>query len=86
MLVIFLFFGAIISTLAYTLVLNMRNVIVMKSELKDLQKEEEELLAKEEEVEADIKRLSDPLYMARYTREKYLYSREGEIILRFEDE
>ena len=64
----------------------MRNVIVMKSELKDLQKEEEELLAKEEEVEADIKRLSDPLYMARYTREKYLYSREGEIILRFEDE
>ena len=85
MLAIFLFFAAIIVTLSYTLVLNLKRVNDMKKELKALQVEKVSLLEEEEATEADIKRLSDPGYIARYAREKYLYSKEGEIILRMEE-
>ncbi|MBQ8681617.1 MAG: septum formation initiator family protein [Bacilli bacterium] len=85
MFVIFLFFGAIIATLGYTLVFNLKQVNDMKKELAALEKEKVSLLEEEEATEADIKRLSDPLYVARYAREKYLYSKEGEIILRIEE-
>lgn len=85
MLVIFLFFGAIVATLGYTLILNLKQVNDMKQELKDLKEEKISLLEQEEATEADIKRLSDPLYIARYAREKYFYSKEGEIVLRIED-
>ena len=44
------------------------------------------LLEKEENVlESDIQKLKDPAYVARYAREKYLYSKEGEIIIRIPD-
>lgn len=85
MFVIFLFFGAIISTLGYTLVLNLKQVNDMKKELKALKEEKISLLEQEKATQADIKRLSDPLYIARYAREKYFYSREGELILRIEE-
>lgn len=85
MVVIFLFFGAIISTLGYTLFLNLHQVSEMKKEFKSLEREIVSLVEQEEATEADIKRLSDPLYVARYAREKYLYSKEGEIILRIEE-
>lgn len=85
MLVIFVFFGAIISTLGYTLFHNLKQINDMKNELESLEEESSILLAKEEATLADIKRLSDPAYVARYAREKYFYSREGEIILRIED-
>lgn len=85
MFIIFLFFGAIISTLGYTLVLNLNRVNEMKKELKALEDEKASLLEQEEATLADIKRLSDPLYIARYAREKYFYSREGELILRMEE-
>ena len=82
MFVIFLFFIAIISTLGYTLVFNVYQIIDMK--LKIISLNEEKKLLKDEEmvIEADIKRLQDPEYIARYAREKYFYSKEGEIILR----
>ena len=40
------------------------------------------LKEKEEELKVDVERLEDPDYVARYAREKYMYSKEGEIILR----
>lgn len=85
MLVIFLFFGAIISTLGYTFFLDLGRIHDMKKEKEELVLEKEKLLEEEEATEADIKRLSEPEYIARYAREKYLYSREGEIILRIEE-
>ena len=85
MLVVFLFFGIIIATLGYTLILNLKQVSDMNDELNSLEGELTSLLEQEEALEADIKRLSDPLYVARYAREKYFYSKEGEIILRIEE-
>ena len=54
----------------------------MESEMGDLEKEYLSLLSEEARLEADIKRLKDPEYIARYVREKYLYSKDGEIIIR----
>lgn len=55
---------------------------------KEKQQLEDEIIAlkeKEEELKVDVERLEDPDYVARYAREKYMYSKEGEIILRLPD-
>ena len=47
-----------------------------------LEKKYEELLKEEETLSGDIIKLKDPDYIARFAREKYLYSKDGEIIIR----
>ena len=37
-----------------------------------------------ESLETDILKLEDPDYIAKYVREKYFYSKDGEVILRLE--
>ena len=41
---------------------------------------------KEKELEGDVKKLEDPEYLARYAREKYFYSKDGELIIRIPEE
>jgi len=41
-----------------------------------------ELKDKEDELKGQVNKLQDPDYIARYAREKYLYSKDGEIIIR----
>lgn len=54
-----------------------------KSQEKDkLNKELKQLKKKESTLRADADRMQDKEYIARYAREKYLYSKEGEFILR----
>ena len=45
----------------------------------------EKLKEKEEELNNTVTKLSNPDYVARYAREKYLYSKNGEIIIRIPD-
>lgn len=40
------------------------------------------LLKEEETLSSDILKLKDPDYIARFAREKYLYSKEGEVIIK----
>ena len=40
------------------------------------------LQEKEDALKVDAEKLEDPDYVARYAREKYLYSKDGEFILR----
>lgn len=50
---------------------------------------EEELVSlknKEKQLKVDANKLQDPDYIARYAREKYLYSKDGEIILKIPEE
>ena len=49
---------------------------------KNLKVKQKELLVKEETLRSEIIKLEDPEYVARYAREKYLYSKEGEIIFK----
>ena len=85
MLVIFLFFIVIISTLGYTLFFNVCQIVDLKLDMIELKEKKQELEDEEKVIEADIKRLQNPEYIARYAREKYFYSKPGEIILRIED-
>ncbi len=77
-----MFFGAIIATLGYTFLRDLNKIGQLYYDKDDLVKEKRELAEKEDAIQADISRLSDPSYIARYAREKYFYSKEGEIILR----
>lgn len=50
---------------------------------------EDEIIAlkeKEEQLKVEVDRLEDPDYVARFAREKYMYSKDGEIILRLPEE
>ena len=42
-------------------------------------------LSEEEELKSEINKLQDPEYVARYAREKYLYSKDDEIIIKIEE-
>ena len=82
----FFIFRLILSTLGYNLILNVNSIYKMKAQKKQL--ENKIALLKEEEkiLESDIQKLEDPSYVARYAREKYLYSKDGEIIIRMPDD
>ena len=82
-LIVFLFFCFIVCTLCYTVFLDLNRMNDMNIKMNSLNQEKENLLEEQDALEADIKKLSDPDYVAKYAREKFFYSREGEFILRF---
>ncbi len=53
-----------------------------KSNLISLNEKYEKLLEEEKQLKSDVNKLQDPDYVARYAREKYLYTRDGELIIR----
>ncbi len=55
-------------------------------EKKDLENELATLKDKEEELKVDVNKLQDSDYIARYAREKYYYSKDGEYILKIPEE
>lgn len=55
------------------------NNIKEKEELELLYRE---ILEEEETLKSEIVKLQDDEYIARYAREKYLYSKDGEIIIK----
>ena len=61
-------------------------IIDKYQEKKELELELTALKEKEEELQVDAKKLQNPDYVARYAREKYLYSKDGEYILQIPEE
>lgn len=62
-------------------------VSVIYSNIKEKQSLEEEyskILEEEELLKSEISKLQDSEYVARYAREKYLYSKDGEIIIKID--
>lgn len=60
-------------------------IYVKNKEKREFEQELVELKDKEDELKATVTKLQDPDYVARYAREKYLYSKDGEIIIRIPD-
>ena len=54
-------------------------------QIKQLTEEYNELLAEEEKLESDVTKLQDSDYIARYAKEKFLYSEDGDTIFRMDD-
>ncbi len=60
--------------------------ILENNKLKEsLAKQYEELLESEKKLNGESIKLQDPDYVAKFAREKYMYSKEGEMIIRITD-
>ncbi len=82
----FLVFGissiAVIILVTFTLGKYWVEIYSKYQEKKELENELLSLKEEEEALKVDVDKLQDPDYIARYAREKYFYSKDGEYILR----
>ena len=85
---IFLALGSLLVIVAVTFSVGRYWVEIIEKyqEKQELEAELTALKEKEEELQVDADKLQNPDYVARYAREKYLYSKEGEYILQIPDE
>ena len=59
-------------------------IITNINEKKELETKYKEILEKEDLLKSEINKLQDKEYVARYAREKLLYSKDGEIIIKMD--
>jgi len=79
--IVFIFVAGI---LGYNCFDTVTKIQEMKKEKKNLENQLVTLKEEKEELETDIMKLEDPDYIAKYVREKYFYSKDGELILRLD--
>ena len=79
-----LVFASTTMALGYNCLMNVLKIYDMKNEKKQLETKLVNLQEEKEILEGDILRLEDPEYIAKYVREKYFYSKDGEYILRLD--
>lgn len=70
----------------------LKSIVQTSIQIYDKRKEKKEFIQmlenlkeKEDELNSTVTKLQNPDYVARYAREKYLYSKDGEIIIRIPD-
>lgn len=86
-LLVFGLFSVFVICFVFISVSNVINQIVAKyQEADELEKKIASLTLEEEELNSEINRLQDKDYLARYAREKYFYSKNGELIIRIPTE
>jgi len=78
-------FGLVIVALAGNCYENLKLINKMKKEKKRLESQVVVLKEEKEILETDIMKLKDDDYIAKYVREKYFFSKEGELILKLDD-
>jgi cell division protein DivIC len=75
---------ALLSVLVYSVATTCPLILENKSKIKELNKEYNELLSNEEKLVSEVTKLQDDEYVARYAKEKFMYSEDGEIIIRMD--
>ena len=75
---------ALFCVLVYSVVTTCPSILENKSKIKELNKEYNELLSNEEKLVSEVTKLQDDEYVARYAKEKFMYSEDGEIIIRMD--
>ena len=61
-------------------------IAVLEKSKKQLNEQLTELQTQEKNLTTDIQKLKDPEYIAKYARETYMYSKDGEYILKIEND
>ena len=79
-------FTSIIGYLSYSFFSNVNKIMEIRKEKNELSDKLANLKDEEDTLNSDIKKLKDPDYVARYAREKYLYSKDGELIIRIPED
>lgn len=60
------------------------SIFTNMKEKKNLESSYMSILEEEELLKSEIQKLQDQEYIARYAREKYLYSKDGELIIKID--
>ena len=85
--IVFGFFSlAIISFVSYSVYNVVSQIVDKYKEASELEKKIVALEEKEQDLNSEILKLQDKEYLARYAREKYFYSKTGELIIRIPTE
>ncbi len=83
-----IFISAVIIVLIVTLVTSCYNdwktILSNNSKVIALENQYMDLIDNEKSLTSEVTKLSDPEYVARYAKEKYMYSEDGEIIIRMD--
>lgn len=82
---LFVLFIAVTSFLIANCWSNIKMINTMKKEKEVLKNKVLVLQEEKKELENDILKLKDPEYIAKYVREKYYFSKDGELILKLDD-
>ena len=72
----------LISLISVNLLLVWRQLLIKTKEKNFYTQELERLKEEEAYLKVEVEKLQDPDYVARYAREQYLYSRDGELNIR----
>ena len=70
----------------YVIISYSYKLISLKNEETELNSKIALLEEEEEKLKTEIEMLQDPEYIARYARENYLYSKDGEYIIKLEED
>lgn len=81
----FILFSGVTVFLIYNCYSNIKLINDMKKEKLELQDKIVKLEEEKEVLENDILKLKDDDYIAKYVREKYYFSKKGELILKLPD-
>lgn len=74
-------FISIVAMLSFTCFNTWKQIYENKLEAQELEEKYAELIEKEENLENEVVKLQDPEYVAKYARERFLYTKEGEIVI-----
>ncbi|MCM1053293.1 MAG: septum formation initiator family protein [Ruminococcus sp.] len=80
-----LVFVFIITFMCFSIFPDWLKIMANNKEISLLEDTYNELLDSEEALKAEVQKLHNPEYVERYAREKYLYTKDGELIIRKTD-
>lgn len=72
----------LIITISYVFSIHFIKIYNIYNEKKQLNIKLSELTEEEDKLKSEVEKLNDPEYIARYAREKFLYSKDGEYIIK----
>lgn len=77
----FVILGLIVGFVGFTCFNSWKTIIFNKQKKIELEQQYNQLMNKEDELNDEVNKLQDPEYVAKYAREKYLYTKDGELII-----
>ncbi len=79
-----IFMIGLVSVLVTSVYTDWKAILDNNKKSESLQAEYEAMIKEEKSLESEVTKLKDPEYVARYAKEKYMYSSEGEVIIRMD--
>lgn len=83
---LFIVFLSVMVYTGYVTFISWGKIIDKYQEKKELEEKYAALIDEEALLEKEVSKLQDPEYIAKYAREKYLYSKDGEYIIKIVEE